>query len=860
MTYISDISVTGNDEIRVLKGMQRYNLNNKKFSKKGYAGAGNFFSRIVHFFEDVLYALELRFGNIRPIIIGLIAGAIIAFCVILVIDFYKVRALAHYTPYQTTKIYDKNNVLVAEFFKEKREVVPLEKIPPHLVKAFIAMEDNEFYDHFGINPKGIVRAFFVNLVSGRVKQGGSTITQQLSKILLTSGERSIYRKIKEAFISLMIEMFYTKDEIMEMYLNQIFLGHGAYGVESASKLYFGKHVWEINIAESSLLATLPSAPNILSPIRNPRLSMERHRIALAKMVDMGFMTVAQAEKAYLDFWPDYLAYINDLPPTMTTWSSRVNKAPWFTEHIRRILVNKFGEKAVYEDGLAVYTTVDVDKQQCAQSLLKDAVEKQTTVSRGLAFNNEEYITNRYTDEVNLLTMMFGLPAIKSTGTAQKRTFNRYMKDGLLHEMQMINLITGLDTIDDVLQQYFLGSYDQKEFMNVEGCLVSINPGNGYIEAMVGGSDFTSTNQLNRVMQSMRQAGSAIKPLLYIAAIDSKKFTAATTIMDSPILYLDMEGGDWIPENYEGEYYGLVTLRRALSLSINVVSVRIADTLGIDTVLNNYAKLLKISRNEMKNRVPRNFSIALGSFEVSPLELARAYAIIANGGRNVIPYSIRYVQDKTGKIIYNQEEEIMAELAEQEKDGSIQIVSPDVARIVVSLMQSVISSGTGRGAAIGRPVAGKTGTTSNYRDAWFVGFTPQLVTGIWMGYDGRGLSLGPGQSGGAVVAPVWGQYMSCALQKEPVLDFSSFGNIAVVKVCAESGLLPSYYCKKVIDELFIPGTEPQEECTKCAGGISLPTTKIPHINVSEKQKEQIMKKMKKKDTEDILDSIENTLKQ
>ncbi len=837
--------------------MRRYQVN-RKFSKKSYSGAVDFFGRIINFFEDILYALELRFGNIRPVIIGLIAGAVIAFIVILVIDFYKVRALAHYTPYQTTKIYDKNNVLVAEFFREKREVVPLKKIPPYVVQAFIAMEDSEFYEHFGINPKGIVRAFFVNLVSGRVKQGGSTITQQLAKILLTSGERSIYRKIKEAFISLMIELFYTKNEIMEMYLNQIFLGHGTYGVESAAKFYFGKHVWDLNLAECSLLATLPSAPNILSPLRNPRLSMERHRVALAKMVDMGFIKVPQAENAYLDFWPDYLAYINDLPPTMTTWSSRVNRAPWFTEHIRRILVAKFGEKAVYEDGLTVYTTLDVDKQQCAQKLLKDAVEKQTVVSRSLAFDNDEYVSKRFADEVNLLNMLFGLPALKSSGSAEKRKFNRYMKDGFLWELQALNLIAGLDIIEDTLQQYFGGSWDQKEFMNVEGCLISINPTNGYIEAMVGGSDFTSTNQLNRVMQSKRQAGSAIKPLLYTAAIDSKKFTASTTIMDSPILYLDLEGGDWIPENYEGEYYGLVTLRRALALSINVVSVRIADGLGIDTVLNYFAKLLKISRNELKKRVPRNFSIALGSFEVSPFELSRAYAIIANNGKNVIPYSIRYVQDKSGTIIYNPEEEIREELLQQEKDGTIQIVPPEAARIVISLMQSVISSGTGRGAAIGRPVAGKTGTTSNYRDAWFVGFTPQLVTGIWMGYDGKGLSLGPGQSGGAVVAPVWGQYMSCALQKEPVLDFGVYGNITTVKVCAESGLLPSYYCKKVIDELFIPGTEPQEECSKCESGSTLPTTKIPHINVSEKQKEQILKKMKKKD-DNILDSIENMIR-
>ena len=259
---------------------------------------------------DTAIALAKAIVRSKPALIGLGAGIGIAFVIIIAVDFSRVRALATFTPSVTTTIYDKNDVLIAELFTEKREIVPLRRIPKDLIHAVIAIEDNEFYDHWGINPKGIVRAFFINLFSGRIRQGGSTITQQLAKVLLTSGERTIFRKAKEAVIAVMMEFTYTKNEILALYLNQIFFGHGTYGVEAASKLYFGKHVWELTLAESALLATLPTAPNQYSPIRHPKRSMQRHRIVLAKMVEMGYITVPQAERAYLDFWPSYLDYLS----------------------------------------------------------------------------------------------------------------------------------------------------------------------------------------------------------------------------------------------------------------------------------------------------------------------------------------------------------------------------------------------------------------------------------------------------------------------------------------------------------------------------------------------------------------------
>jgi len=806
-------------------------------------GNSGSFSRIRDMFDR--FGLTSRSG--RTIIAGIIAGIIIAFIVIVVIDFYRVKGLANFQPNITTKIYDKNNVLVSELFRQKREVVPFDKIPKHLIHAFIAIEDNEFYDHYGINIKGIVRAFFINVFSGRIRQGGSTITQQLSKILLTERERSIYRKIKEAFIALMMEMSYSKDQILSFYLNQIFLGHGAYGVESASRFYFQKHVWELDLAECALLASLPSAPNRLSPIRHPQRSMERHRVVLARMVDMGYITIPQAEAAYTRFWPEYLDQINDLPPSYNTWSARLDKAPWFTEHIRRILVKKYGEETVYEKGLLVYTTLDVKKQIAAQKLMKDALRRQSSVSGSLLYRNEDYFVDNFTETVEMFSLLFDITRFRKSGSREAMKVNNYIQEHTVDELEILNFFWGMNNVGKLIEDYRKSFSDERESQTVEGCLISIDHRTGFIEAMVGGSEFSSINQLNRVMQSKRQPGSAIKPLLYAAAIDAGNFSPASTVMDSPIVYLDSEGGDWIPENYHSQYQGLVRLRTALALSINVVSIRLAEALGIDTVMQYFAKLLQFDKAEMKQRIPRNLSIAIGSFEVTPLELARAYAIIANGGKNVIPFSIRQIKDRDGKVLENIEEKIKKKIREQEEKGTIQIIKPTTAQIMISMLKSVISEGTAGAAGIGRPVGGKTGTTNNWRDAWFVGFTPQLTTCVWIGYDSLGLSLGIGQAAGGVAAPVWGQYMRLAMQEEPVMDFPAFGAVEEHRVCSRSGLNPSGSCTQTYNEIFPAGTVPTETCTLCSNfqqSVNF-SSKGPSKNITRRQHSSVMKNVIKK---------------
>ncbi|HEY1407035.1 MAG TPA: PBP1A family penicillin-binding protein [Spirochaetota bacterium] len=817
-----------------------------KKTRLSFGGGGSLsFPDIFSFFKGGYYR--------NATIIKVIAAAlIIGFIIMLGVDYYNVRQLAEFQPNVTTQIYDKNKVLVSELFWQKRDVVPYSNMPPDLVHAFIAMEDNDFYDHFGINPKGIVRAFFVNIASGRLRQGGSTITQQLAKILLTNQKRNLFRKAKEACIAVMIDATYSKNKIMEMYLNQIFLGHSAYGVETASKFYFKKHVKDLNTAECALLASLPSSPQTLSPIKYPERAMRVHRIALARMVNMGFLTRKQAEDAYMNFWPDYLRYVNELPPTMNAFSERIDRAPWFTEYIRRRLVEKYGEDMVYNKGLTVYTTLDVKKQEAAERVMRDALKRQSFSSKDLAFKRDDLVIEQVTPVADMFSILFGISPISAKGTLLQKKINDYFQENVLEQFDGLNFLIGNDPVGGFVEHYRTNYLQEKEFQNVEGALITIDHNTGYIEAMVGGSQFTTINQLNRAVQSRRQSGSSIKPLLYAAAFETKQFTPATAVLDSPIVYLDQDGGDWIPENYDGEYYGLVRLRSALAKSINVVSIRIAEKIGIDTVMKFYAKFLHFNDAEKKARIQRNFSIALGSVEVSPLELARAYGIIARGGTDFIPFAIRKIEDKRGKVLEDPESEVIAQMEKRKSAGLGEIIRPDTAQAMISMLCTVMSSGTGLSASIGRPAGGKTGTTNSWKDAWFVGFTPDVTTCVWIGYDRLGMSLGVGQSGGVVAAPVWGAYMRQALEGDPVRDFPVYGALESAEVCERSGLKPSPNCKSVITEVFVPGTVPDKICDIDNDSSGAPAgihRKGPKEDIVKGQKEQVQKRRKGKSSTD-----------
>jgi penicillin-binding protein 1A len=807
--------------------LKKARLNNKVVLKKKYTGinirkiselAKVDFSFHFEFSPQGILAFIRNYsvilGIILVLLITLLGTGIYFFTGYLNTEFEKVQALTEFQPNVVTKIYDKNGILISELFKQKREVVPREDIPEDLINAFIAMEDRDFYTHLGVNPEGIVRAFFINVASGRVKQGGSTITQQLAKILLTSRRRNLTRKIKEAFIALMIDATYEKDRILTLYLNQIFLGHGAYGVEAASNLYFNKSVRELSFAECTLLATLPSAPNRYSPIRHPKRSMILHKTALAKMVDLGYATIPEAEKAFNDFWSEYTEYIQELPPSFNTWSLRVDEAPWVTEYIRRQIVENYGEDAVYNEGLTVYTTFDLTKQKIASELLEKRLIRQTAISGKRQFKNEDYFTEKLGDQIAILSLLFDVPTFSRQGSYEDKKINDAFQKAMIDEFEFLNYFTGLHTIAEFMDEYRISHDTNRYLLGVEGALVSIDQSTGAIETMVGGSEFSSINQLNRAVQSYRQPGSSIKPLLYTAAIESRKFTPATTVLDAPLIYLNSDGGAWIPENYEGEYYGEMRLRSALAKSINVISIRIAEELGMDTVIDYYSRFLHLEGEEKDRRIPRNLSIALGTTETTPLEMARSYAIIANGGKEVIPYAIRYIEDRDGNVLENREEEVKEELATLMEEGKIQIIQPATAEVMISLMRSVIQAGTGRSADPGRPAGGKTGTTNNWKDAWFVGYTPELTTCIWVGYDKLGMSLGRGQTGGSVAAPLWGEYMREALKGVPVKSFPVYAQLERAAVTNETGLKPGPGCTNIIEEIFIPGTIPTEIDTTC----------------------------------------------
>ena len=763
-------------------------------------------------------------------------------------EFEKVKALENFNPSVTTKIYDKNDLLVAELFKQKRDLVPLEKISPQLIKAFIAIEDSEFYSHLGLNFKGIIRAFFINLFAGGIKQGGSTITQQLAKILLTSRKRNLARKIKEAFLALMLESNFSKEKILNLYLNQIFLGHGAYGIEAASNLYFNKHVWELNLAESSLLATLPPAPNRLSPIRHPKRSMQRHKIVLARMVEQGFISKGEAEESYSDFWSFYLDYLQDISPSLNTWNSKINRAPWFTEYIRQKLISQFGAEMVYEEGLQVYTTLDLKKQEVAQEKMKDALRRQTVASSQLRFKNEDFIIDNYFDEIVLFMDLFGVNLFAKKGLRANEKVNDFFRENLAEELEILSFLGGTKRINIFLDEYRKKYDEEQDFQKVEGALISIDHHTDYIETLIGGSEFSSINQLNRAVQARRQTGSSIKPLLYAGDLESHQFTAASTLLDSPLIYLDNEGGDWLPENYGEQYFGLVRLREALVKSINIISIKLVEALGLNYVRDFYAKLLRFSEVDKQERIPPNYSIALGSFELSPLELTRAYAILANNGEEVIPFSIRYVKNRKGEVVDSPEEKIKKFLADKKIKGEIQVLSPEVAQIMTSILKDVVSVGTGARAALGRPAAGKTGTTNNWRDAWFVGYTPEVTTGIWIGYDKMGLSLGIGQSGGSVAAPIWKGYMQEILKGQEETDFQISSSLVEKEICPKSGLLASPFCRVVTKEYFVEETIPALECDVCEekNYIFNPIKKGPKENISALQKELILDNLKKRE--------------
>ncbi len=732
-------------------------------------------------------------------------------------DLPKISSLSDYHPPIITTVYSDDNRKIAEFYNERRIVIPLSEMPKMLIDAFISAEDARFFKHKGIDFLSIMRAYFKNIEAGTIVQGGSTITQQVTKSFLLTPEKSYTRKIKEAILAYRIDKKFTKEEILFLYLNQIYLGHGAYGVEAASENYFGKSAKDLNIAECAILAGLPQAPSRYSPFKSPEKAKQRQIYVLNRMIAEGYITNIQATEAInteLDIKPRRNWYIE--------------KVPFYTEHIRRYVENKYGPEALYNDGLKIYTAVNIemqktarkeivkglkalDKRQGYRGPLKHLSEEEIEAfSKELRKDLEENpveegkIVNGVVIEVNDINDTAivrignaqGIININSMRWARKPDPEvPYYESRVKHPGEVLDIgDVILVKINNKITDSDLWELELEQEPNAQAALLSIEAETGHVKVVVGGRDFRKS-QFNRAIQSRRQPGSAFKPIIYAAAID-KGYTPASVIIDSSIVFEDTENNfTWKPRNYEEKFHGPTLLRDAIAKSRNVVTIKILKDIGIDYTID-YAKKLGITSN-----LSRDLSIALGSSGTSLLEIVRAYSVFANLGYFIEPVFITRIIDRNGNVL--------EEAAIKRK----KVIDQSTAYIITSLLEGVVKYGTGRRVReLNRPVAAKTGTTNNLHDAWFVGYTPRYITGTWVGFDDE-KSLGKGETGSKAASPVWLGFMKHVLADKPVRVFHIPEGVVFSKIDAETGLLPIPESKRTVFECFKEGTLPTEHTTK-----------------------------------------------
>lgn len=757
-----------------------------------------------------------KFYIIAIAIIFLLNTIIFSFLIADIVAQPDIEAIELYQPTIPTKIYDIKGEVISEFFTEQRALVNYKDLPPHLIEAIISMEDNNFMKHAGIDIIGIFRGTIGNMLLGRRPRGASTLTQQVARgIVLKSRERTITRKLREIWVTFQIEKRLTKEEIVTLYFNQIFFGHSVYGVQAASRFYFNKDVQDLNLAECAMLATLPPSPNTYSPINNPNISMQRHKVVLKRMNDMKFITQAESDIAYKEFWESYTGKIGRRGTT--AYSASMDRAPYVTEYVRRILVERYDEKTLKEEGLKIYTTIDIEKQEAAQKLLTEALRNYNIKYEGGSLDISSVYDRTLLNKLEMLSLIVALPedlAYNKFNIAVRDALNKNVSSPLA----LLSDMFGMENVNDVIMEVMKA--DEAELSRqIEGALVSINPKNGYIVSMVGGSGFTPRNQLNRVTQARRQAGSAFKPFVYAASMDITNYSPSTIVSDAPIGFVFEDGNSWIPKNYSANFKGDVSLRYALAVSLNIATINVLNYVGVTNAIKYMEPIFKADNDEKKSKRMFNadLTLSLGTGLFTPLELTTGFATIANEGKEVEPILIRYVTDRHDVMIDNFEEDLKKEI--EERGGAKQVMSQEVAYLISDILSGVLRGGTATSAMyeakFTRMGAGKTGTSNDWKDAWFVGYTPELATGIWIGFDSFKYSIGNNQVGGRIAAPIWGKYMVEALKTIKPTWYKKPNNIVNVNICAISGKLPSASCYSIKSELFIRDKIPNEICNVCA---------------------------------------------
>jgi penicillin-binding protein 1A len=765
----------------------------------------------------------------------------------------RIDSLGDYKPPLITKVWDRDGKrLLASFFDQRRTLVPLETVPKVVVDAFLAAEDDGFFEHGGVDYLGIVRAVFKNVFSGRKAQGASTITQQTARAFLLTKEKTYVRKIKEILLTWRIEERFSKEEILYLYLNHIYFGAGSYGVQEASRHYFGHDVNEVSLAEAAMLASLPKSPNNYNPIRFPERAQKRREWVLDMMVKKGFSSAEDVSKAKADGL--------SLAPGSNPY---LDVAPYYAEHVRRMLEEEYGRETLYNGGLDVRSAVDLRMQAAARSALKrglenvdraqgyrgplwraaDATETKTFAARlakkklpagmlwdlskltSAALSTEEAFDAAVSPVKPSPGLHVGVRVLEMGVTPKTAKKSKRRRRSRLASVELGGGYTGLVDLSERAWQKDLGrmgrvwgkgqrpyswikpgdviwvelvgikdktltlKVDQKPL--IQGALVAIDPRTRDVVAMVGGYEFRDS-PFNRAVQGRRQPGSAFKPIVYGAGLRSRKFTAATMISDSPKVFRNADTGNtWKPKNYAGDFEGDISVRHCLTHSKNTCSIQIAESVGAAQI-RSLAQALGV-----ESRLPNDLTISLGSGEVLPLELTNAYGSLAAGGRYAPPVFLSRVQDRHGEKLF------------ASKTRLRQVVSPAVAFLTTSLMRSVVESGTAQSVrALGREVAGKTGTTNEQRSAWFIGFTPDLVCGVYIGFDNND-PMGRAMTGGGIAAPLWLDFMKTAVGETPKTKFAVPPGITFAAIDPKTGMLAPEGSPTARRESFITGTVPRE---------------------------------------------------
>jgi len=627
---------------------------------------------------------------------GVIAGAIFA----LMRDLPQIRSLETFRASAVTRIYSSDQKLLAELYAQKRDIVSLEIIPEHLKNAVVTTEDRSFFVHTGVDLKGILRAIVTDIKAGEFVEGASTITQQLVKTLFLTSRKTLERKIREAILAFQLERRYTKNEILELYLNQIYFGSGAYGVQAAAHTFFGKPVGDLNLAECALIAAMPKAPSRYSPLVNPDLAVKRRNIVLKQMKKVGLISESVFRMA------------SGTPFVRAEAGKKAQSAPYFIEHVKPFLEEIVGASNLYKGGLIVMTTLDLSLQAAADKAVAG-----------------------------------GLAALESRMNARQ-----------------------------------LGAVEP------QGALICLDVQTGGILAMVGGANFNKS-PFNRATDAHRQPGSAFKPIVFALAVENG-FAQSRQILDAPVAYASTaEGQDWRPENFSRTYLGEITLRKALALSKNIPAVRLIEMLGPSTVVRFGQRL------GIRSKLFPYLSLVLGTSETTLMELTSAYAVFPNGGKRTEPYGVEKVVDSQGRVIW------------QAKPRKTAVMSQEGAAVMVDMLQAVVKEGTGRKAKrLHRPIAGKTGTTNDYKDALFIGFSPTLATGVWVGQD-RYVTLGKKETGAKAALPIWIEFMARAFESRPYAYFDIPDGVVRVRMDPDTGRRLPEGDPEAVTALFREGAEP-----------------------------------------------------